>query len=377
MQATLDFERLYTNLPQDDLVLRLHRIVDDVFAMHEGAVAVAVYKQKGLPLKWLTEVPHRLCDKEKGQAFQVFTPASVKWLFSFLIQQTYVCFTGKLYHQIKGIPMGISPAVYISNYYLHTYEFDFLKQLIPMQAAGVRSTLHPAAIRHLLLQGEVPPGGSADVAALVLDSYAFTVRFLDDMYSLANPIRDHLLYVNQSWSGVRGLYPTALNLKLTAEGASVNYMDITVVMSVKYVTHGPGTVPVADFDTFLYSKHVDGPFKSLRLVRYPPITSLLSWQAKYNILTTEFHRLLRRVTNVADLCSNLGRIIVDLLRKGYTISRLMRMLSRLFHQYGPGRLPGQPALYVKQVARAVAVLLHRFQLPRGIHDFLHQAGFLS
>jgi hypothetical protein len=64
---------------------------------------------------------------------------------------------------------------------------------------------------------------------------------------------------------------------------------------------------------------------------------------------------------VADLCSNLGRIIVDLLRKGYTISRLMRMLSRLFHQDGPGRLPGQPALYVKQVARAVAVLLHRFQ----------------
>ena len=376
MQATLDFERLYTNLPQDDLILRLHRIVDDVFAMHEGAVAVAVYKQKGLPLKWLTVIPPQLCGKAKGQVFQVFTLASMQWLLSFLIQQTYVCFTGKLYHQIKGIPMGISPAVYISNYYLHTYEFDFLQQLIPMQAAGVRSTLHTAAIRHVLLQGGVPPGGPADVAALVLDSYTFTVRFLDDMYSLANPIRDHLLYVNQSWSGVRGLYPTALNLKLTAEGASVNYMDIRVVMSVKHVAQGMNMVPIADFETFLYSKHIDGPFKSLRLVRYPPITSMLAWQAKYNIITTEFHRLLRRVTNEADLCSNLGRIVVDLLRQGYQVSRLMRMLSRLFHQYGPGRLPGQPALYVREVARTVALLLHQYQLPGGIGDFLHRAGFL-
>jgi hypothetical protein len=37
----------------------------------------------------------------------------------------------------QGDPHGYFPAVYISNYYLHTYEFDFLQQLIPMQAAGL------------------------------------------------------------------------------------------------------------------------------------------------------------------------------------------------------------------------------------------------
>ena len=153
MQSALDFERLYTNLPQNDLTLRLHRNVDEVFAMHQGAVAVLVWKQKVLPhlkflfvlfvipLTWLPQVPPQaeLCGRENGQQFQAFTPASLKWLLSFLVEHTYVQFTGRVYQQKMGIPMGISPAVFISNYYLHTYEYDFYAQLRPMQAAAARS----------------------------------------------------------------------------------------------------------------------------------------------------------------------------------------------------------------------------------------------
>ena len=176
MQSAHDFERLYTNLPQQDLTMRLHRIVDDVFAMHPGAVAVIVWKQKGLPLRWLNYVPDRLCDTENGQRFQAFTPDSIKWLLSFLVEQTFVTFTGRLYHQLLGIPMGISPAVFIANFYLHAYEYDFYRQLLPLQAAGVQSPLHVAALRHLMVAGIAPPGGSADVSALVLDSFLYTTR---------------------------------------------------------------------------------------------------------------------------------------------------------------------------------------------------------
>ena len=197
------------------------------------------------------------------------------------------------------------------------------------------------------------------------------------MYSSANPIRDHVLYVNQSWFGVQGLYPTDLNLKEAGTGASINYMDIRVVMSVRYRVGIPAAAPVADFETYLYSKHLDGPFQALRLVRYPPITSMLAWQAKYNILTTEFHRIRRRVTNQANIWCNLGRIIADLLRKGYQIGRLMGMLSRLMHQYGPGHFMGQPILYVRQIARHLAQYLHTYGMQQSFTTFLQQRGFLA
>ena len=146
-------------------------------------------------------------------------------------------FTGRVYQQKMGIPMGISPAVFISNYYLHTYEYDFYAQLRPMQAAAARSLAFVSALRAMMVSGAPPPGGSADVAALVLDSFAYTARYIDDMYSLANPILEHLTYTNQQWFGLHGLYPPSLNLAVAHHGAEVIYMDMRISMSVKYVPY--------------------------------------------------------------------------------------------------------------------------------------------
>ena len=58
IQSTYDFERLYTNIPQQDLKSRLSQLVAQVFARHPDAVGVQVFKQKGLPMRWLFEQPH-------------------------------------------------------------------------------------------------------------------------------------------------------------------------------------------------------------------------------------------------------------------------------------------------------------------------------
>jgi hypothetical protein len=94
---------------------------------------------------------------------------------------------------------------------------------------------------------------------------------------------------------------------------------------------------VADFETYLYAKHVHGPFRFLKLIRFPHITSHLSWLAKYNIMVTEFHRLSRRVTNHADLWDHLGRIACGMCRRGYQPVRIMRIVRRLFYQQGARR----------------------------------------
>ena len=346
--------------------------------MHPGAVAVIVWKQKGLPLRWLNYVPDRLCDTENGQRFQAFTPDSIKWLLSFLVEQTFVTFTGRLYHQLLGIPMGISPAVFIANFYLHTYEYDFYRQLLPLQAAGVRSPLHVAALRHLMVAGIAPPGGSADVSALVLDSFLYTTRYIDDMYSLANPILQHLTYVNQTWFGVHGLYPPTLNLAVAHQGAEVFYIDMRVVMSYKYQGLGGGRFQgIADFETYLYAKHVHGPFRFLKLIRFPHITSSLSWTAKYNIITTEFHRLTRRVTNHADLWDHLGRIGCDMVCRGYQVVRIMRTVRRLFYRHGVVLgFRGQGILYARLVAQRLVAHLGLRRLHAAFTTALRAAGFL-
>jgi hypothetical protein len=235
-QAALDFERLYTNLPQVDLIAKLGSLVDGVFARHNNAAAVKVFKQKGLPLIWLYNVPQRLCATERGQRYQTFTPASIKQLISFLVENTYVTFGNRIYHQTLGIPMGISPAVYISNYYLYWYEFQFYQQLVPMQGQGVRSILDVSALRASLLAGVPSPGGPADVAALVIDSFLYTARYIDDMYSLVNPIRTQLLYTNQVWHGVTGiytsLYPSELRIMSAATRVVVPYMDLHIHLRV-------------------------------------------------------------------------------------------------------------------------------------------------
>lgn len=242
-----------------------------------------------------------------------------------------------------------------------------------MQQAGQRSQLHVAAIRHLVQRGLAPPGGPADIAALVLDSFAYTARYIDDMYSLANPIRSELTYVAQSWQGVRGIYPTELNLAVAGSGAQLVYMDLKIRIEIKFV----GAQALADFATELYCKHVDGPFSHLRLVRYPHITSLLSWECKYNILITEFHRIIRRVTRQEAIWSNLARIVCDLCAKGYRIGMLMELLSGLLHQHGVLRFAGEPRIYLQFIAQLLFQMLRQRGMPEGFVAWLLANGYLA
>ena len=49
--------------------------------------------------------------------------------------------------------------------------------------------LDVVALKHLIVAGFVPPGGLADVSALVVDSFLYTMRSIGDLDSLANPHR--------------------------------------------------------------------------------------------------------------------------------------------------------------------------------------------
>jgi hypothetical protein len=51
------------------------------------------------------------------------------WL-DFLLDNLFLCFGHGVYGQCIGIPMGTNCAVFLANFYLVTYEFDFIKCLL-------------------------------------------------------------------------------------------------------------------------------------------------------------------------------------------------------------------------------------------------------
>jgi hypothetical protein len=357
MQSAWDFNRLFTSLPQQDLKQRMRSLIHQVFLLHPGAAGVKVHKKKGLPLEWLNHIgpASTWCPRSdtgrKVQA-QIFTEASLADLFDYIIDHTYVQFGGRLYQQHIGIPMGINFAVFLSNYYLFTYEYDFLHQLHAAlhAAADVDHGYAPAATWAVLqrsdpLQPPVAPQqqpsrwepvpqevSRKDVARMLLDAYQYTVRYVDDLLSIANPAFSSLLYTTSVWHGFHGIYPPQLQLTPGSKGRKVVYMDLHLEALAIPAPELSGA-PFASIETTLYDKCIHGPLVGLSIVKYPHITSNLSWECKYNILTTEFFRLIRNITSQSDFCLHMARIIVHLLVRGYQLQLLVSRLQDLMRRH--------------------------------------------
>ena len=139
----------------------------------------------------------------------------------------------------------------------------------------------------------------------------------------------------------------SIYLAFTASGHKVPYMDVTV--GLQAIPAHP--FMMADYYTELFDKRTVGPFQHMSIIRYPHITTALSTSAKYNVLSTEFHRLIRRISVTPNLLFSLGQLCYNLSKLGYDIVLLIGKLHQLFNRLGPRYLPGHPSIYIRQVVR--------------------------
>ena len=58
------------------------------------------------------------------------TSVSAKRLVNFTIDNAFHWVADEIFRQVKGIPMGVSPAMYLTNKCLSAYEFIFLRDAI-------------------------------------------------------------------------------------------------------------------------------------------------------------------------------------------------------------------------------------------------------
>ncbi|KAL3160473.1 hypothetical protein ABBQ32_010790 [Trebouxia sp. C0010 RCD-2024] len=85
----------------------------------------------------------------------------------------------------------------------------------------------------------------------------------------------------------------------------------------------------------LYDKREHQPLSALFIIEFPHISSNISDAAKYNIITSQFHRYRRIILCRKDFVYRLAALLGDLSRKQYDMEKMKQQLRRLGHKH-PG-----------------------------------------
>ena len=126
--------------------------------------------------------------KENSNSKRKYTEEGIIKMLEFLVDNIFVVFTGMVFQQIIGIPMGTNCAPFLVDIFLYSYKAEF------------RQSLLLAGRKRLASQ------------------FNFTYRYIDDVLSINNPDLEN--YLGQ-------VYSPELEIKDTTEGnTSASYLDL-------------------------------------------------------------------------------------------------------------------------------------------------------
>ena len=119
---TSDFLTLYTSIPHDLLKSRISSLVHNAFRKKDGSVRythIKVTRSKG----YFTH------DINSGKD-NMYTADNICEMIEFLIDNVFVQFGGRIFHQVTGVPMGKNCAPSLADLFLYSYENEFLDNVI-------------------------------------------------------------------------------------------------------------------------------------------------------------------------------------------------------------------------------------------------------
>ena len=323
-----DFQRLYTELDQQDLVAKLHDFVDLAFARHPDRV-LKVSNRKAKSTKWvkLSEMPQVPRNRESYLSAQ-----GVKELITLIVRHAYAQVGDAIFRQVKGIPMGVNPACFFANLYLFMYELRFFQQLLALDTPSSKRVLH---------------------------AFRFTGRLIDDVNTITHERLDFVqkhFYNDQVHDGIRGIYPSSLNLQDSScvNPHHSNFLDLHIRPT--HDDHGP-------LHTSIFDKRRQAQFRSrLKAIRFPAPYSMLSRRCKLNVFDSQFIRFTRLVTDVNAFIDSVAGLMHELVMKGYPPTEILKRCRFQVrdnpHLYGTS--PGVSSRYrhARGLFRAIAA---RFQ----------------
>jgi hypothetical protein len=188
--------------------------------------------------------------KDQDGEFLLITLAQVEALYLFLLDHAYIKIFADILKEIKGIPIGISPGVYIATFIAFVNELRFLRQLVNLIVASNPDPDNDDMGKRYIEQFDSSeasqPGWQPDpalerykgnAARYVQECFKYTVRFVDDIQSLANPLIKRLLHQSQTIAGglISGCHPDSTPIKEQQheDSSRFPYLDILEVFFLK------------------------------------------------------------------------------------------------------------------------------------------------
>ncbi len=128
---SFDFSTLYTKIDLVNLKAHMRVLINKVFnwmlELHHFKFLMVKKTALSFRFLWLKNKAE-INLFENLHSFKVGEASDlISWL-DFLLDNLCFCFGQGVYRQCIGIPMDTNGAVYLANFYLFTYEFDFIKQ---------------------------------------------------------------------------------------------------------------------------------------------------------------------------------------------------------------------------------------------------------
>jgi hypothetical protein len=291
---------------------------------------------------------HLGVDAHKGEFF-IFEQSHALQLVSIMLNSSYVCFGGCVWQQTRGIPMGIAPAVHIAHLHLLHFEYRFRMQLVQIikDAPDWRASEHPGRLhvaRQLLQSNvcnDVAEANAAawpDAAYLLLKSFQYFGRFVDDVFCGPNPFMTQLMTTQQTLMAgrIHGLHPTYLRLEDNFEqawrGYTLKFLDVE--MQLRAVNR-PGTAHgIIQGDLLLYDKLCDAKSSHLHLLRYHNVFSQISLRVTYGVICSRLCCCASHTTSPANFVQNAALVLHRFYVQGFDTAWLNAQLKRWIHNHG-------------------------------------------
>lgn len=362
------------------------------FAVHRRA------QHEWTKQSWDFDVKRVLRNDSPGKSI-LLTHGLFADLVELLVRNTFITFGGSIYQQLTGIPMGTNPAVFIANFALYYFELKFVENVVdrtnkafatnegltafnyagdkPFDPAYITSisdiimnydwgyiTKKAEEYIQVAFEAGLPPadyspaqypdyppltpmtpGYNDDIVILerffmvhIILSFQSMGRFVDDMFTIANTVFPQLMYTNQHFGPLAGIYPPELQLNAARSGlgidTGISMLDLSIHLSSHYTN--------AKLVTKLFDKRQAPEFQAYPIIRFPHITSLLSRHCVYNVIKGRFHSWKDIITDKSSFTESLASLLFDLSRKGYLFPRMHNKLT-LCLRNNPGLFNTSPS----------------------------------
>ena len=204
-----------------------------------------------------------------------FSKKDLKTAIRFLITECHFTIGQSTFSQIIGIPMGIDPAPFWANLFLHHFENEYMTKLLRSDVAKARC-------------------------------YHGTYRFIDDLCAINN---------NNVFSEAHHLiYPPELELKLEHQGDRATFLDLDISISE---------------NTFIYKLFDKRDAFPFTIVRMPYFTSNIPSFIFYGSFKSEILRIAKNTLNYNDFLPPVMNLLKRMIKQGGNVFKLKKCICNV------------------------------------------------